>query len=196
MIPVGNPWGYGRYLVNNSSGYYNSNGVNINRNYDTPGWTTSDTNYGDIETFGSYAGCEIETQHIMNTMQLCKPSVGISMHGLGYPEEYRGLTDNGYFIYQGQGFDKSRMYKVAETLYSSYCLSRGASVDYAQHYEKCGKSPAYIQYVGAIGGLTETICWEAGTENEYTSIAMEQAYTQLLLLLQTWCEEALEKITK
>lgn len=195
MIPVGNPWGYGRYLVNNSSGYYNSNGININRNYDTPGWATSDTNYGDVETFGEYAGSEIETQHIMNTMQLCKPAVGISMHGLGYPTEYRGLTDNGYFIYQGQGFSTSRMYKVAETLYTAYGLSRGPDTDYAEHYENCGKSPAYIQYVGAVGGLTETICWEAGTENEYTPIAMEQAYTQLLLFLQTWCEEALEKMS-
>ena len=198
MIPVGNPWGYARYLNTNQSernGYCNANGVNINRNYDTPGWATSDTNYGDVETFGVYAGSEIETQHIMNTMLLCKPSVGISMHGLGYPEEYRGLIDNGYFCYQGQGFDKDRMYKVAETLFSSYGLSRSVDTEYASHYEMCGKSPAYIQYVGAVGGLTETICWEVGTENEYTSMAMEQAYSQLLIILQNWCEEAIEKIS-
>lgn len=197
MIPVGNPWGYGRYLNQNQSersGYYNSNGININRNYDTPGWAISDTNYGDTSTFGTYPGCEIETQHIMNTMRLCNPNVGISMHGLGYPPEYRDILDNGYFIYQGQGFDSSRMKKIIETLYSSYHLGGGASVDYGQHYNSCGKSPAYIQYCGAVGGLTETICWECGTENEYTSTTMEQAYTQLLLFLQTWCEEYLEKI--
>ena len=193
MIPVGNPWGYGRYLDNNSSGYYNSNGVNINRNYDTPGWATSDTNYGDVETFGAYAGSEVETQHIMNTMQLCKPSVGISMHGLEFPLQYKDLPDNGYFIYQGCGFDVSRMANIAETLYSVYGLGASGETDQAQHYNNCGKSPAYIQYVGAVGGLTETNCWEAGTNNEYTAIAMEQAYTQMLLFLQTWCEEALEK---
>lgn len=193
MIPVGNPWGYGRYLVNNSSGYYNSNGININRNYDTPGWATSDTNYGDVETFGEYPGCEIETQHIMNTMQLCKPQVGISMHGLEVPAQYRDLPDNGYFIYQGCGFDSSRMANIAETLYSAYSLAASGETDQGQHCNNCGKSPAYIQYVGAVGGLTETICWEAGTSNEYTSMAMEQAYTQLLLFLQTWCEEALER---
>lgn len=191
MIPVGNPWGYARYLVNNGSGYYTSTGVNINRNYDTPGWSTSDTNYGDRETFGAYPGSEIETQHIMDTMRLCKPAVGISMHGLGLPPEYADLPDNGYFIYQGQGFDSTRVHKIAETLYSSYGMGPGTSIDYAQHYEMCGKSPAYIQYTGAVGGLTETICWEAGTSNEYTARAMEQAYTQLLLFLQTWCEEAL-----
>ena len=196
MIPVGNPWGYARYLVNNGSGYYNSNGVNINRNYDTPGWSTSDTNYGDAETFGAYPGSEIETQHIMDTMRLCKPAVGISMHGLGFPPEYADLPDNGYFIYQGQGFDSARVHKIAETLYSSYCLGPGTSVDYAQHYEMCGKSPAYIQYTGAVGGLTETICWEAGTSNEYTARAMEQAYTQLLLFLQNWCEEALQRTSE
>lgn len=194
MIPVGNPWGYAKYLDNNGSGYYNSNGININRNYDTPGWSTSDTNYGDTDTFGAYPGSEIETQHIMNTIQLCKAAVGISMHGLGLPEEYKDMSDNGYFIYQGQGFSSARVHKIAETLYSSYALGPGTSVDYAQHYEMCGKSPAYIQYAGAVGGLTETICWEAGTNNEYTSIAMEQAYTQLLLFLQTWCEEALSKV--
>lgn len=195
MIPVGNPWGYERYLTNNSSGYYNSNGININRNYDTPGWDTSDTNYGDVETFGEYAGSEVETQHIMNTMQLCKPAVGISMHGLELPPEYSSLKDNGYFIYQGCGFDSSRIQNIAETLYSAYSLGADSSIDQAQHYNNCGKSPAYIQYVGAVGGLTETICWEAGTPNTYTSIAMEQAYTQLLLFLQTWCEEAIEKMS-
>lgn len=195
MIPVGNPWGYGRYLVNNSSGYYNSNGININRNYDTPGWATSDTNYGDVETFGSYAGCEVETQHIMNTIRLCNADVGISMHGLGLPTEYKDLPDNGYFVYQGQGFEASRVDKIAETLFSAYGLGINWSTDYAQHYEMCGKSPAYIHYAGAVGGLTETICWEVGTSNTYTPLAMEQAYTQLLVFLQTWCEEAIEKMS-
>jgi hypothetical protein len=193
MIPIGNPWGYDRHLNGNGNGYYNSNGININRNYDTPGWATSDTDYGDVETFGAYAGSEIETQHIMNTMQLCKPAVGISMHGLELPDEYKNLPDNGYFIHQGCGYDSKRITGIAETLYSAYNLAADADIEQTNSSDNCGKSPAYIQYVGAVGGLTETICWEAGTNNVYTAVAMEQAYTQLLLFLQTWCEEALEK---
>ncbi len=197
MIPVGNPWGYARYLESgNTSGYYNSNGININRNYDTPGWSTSDTNYGETETFGAYPGCEVETQHIMNTMQLCRPKVGISMHSPGFAPEYKNMPDNAYFIYQGQGFDSARVHKVTEALYSNYGMGGAADVGYAQHYEMCGKSPAYIQYVGAVGGLTETVTQENGTNNTHTSIAMEQAYTQMLLFLQTWCEEALQKASE
>ena len=193
MIPVGNPWGYARYLVNNGSGYYNSNGININRNYDTPGWSTSDTNYGDVETFGAYPGSEIETQHIMDTMQICRPTVGISMHSPGFPSDFKDMPDNAYYIFQGCGFDAGRLGKVAETLYSAYNLGATGDNNPADSYEMCGKSPAYIQYTGAVGGLIEIVPQEAGTNNTYTSIAMEQAYTQLLLFLQTWCEEALNK---
>ena len=200
MIPVGNPWGYARYLASgNTSGYCNSNAVNINRNYDTPGWETSNTDPqgGTKEdgAFGAYPGSEIETQHIMNTMQMCKPKVGISMHSPGFAPQYKDMPDNAYFIHQGQGYDSERVHKITEALYSNYGMGGSADVGSIQHYENCGKSPAYIQFVGAVGGLTETVTQENGTNNIYTSIAMEQAYSQMLLFLQTWCEEALEKIS-
>jgi hypothetical protein len=200
MIPVGNPWGYARYLTSgNTSGYCNSNAVNINRNYDTPGWETSNTDPqgGTKEdgAFGAYPGSEIETQHIMNTMQICKQKVGISMHSPGFAPQYKDMPDNAYFIHQGQGYDSTRVHKITEALYSNYGMGGSADIGSIQHYENCGKSPAYIQYVGAVGGLTETVTQENGTNNIYTSIAMEQAYTQMLLFLQTWCEEALEKLS-
>lgn len=57
VIPICNPYGFD----NNS--YYNANGVNINRNYDTPGFdgtvTPGTSNYG-----GTVAGSEPETQII------------------------------------------------------------------------------------------------------------------------------------
>lgn len=198
MIPVGNPWGYARYLASgNTSGYCNSNAVNINRNYDTPGWETSNTDPqgGTKEdgAFGAYPGSEIETQHIMNTMHLCKPAVGISMHSPGFAPQYKDMPDNAYFIHQGQGYDAARVQKITETLYSNFGMGGSADVGDIQHYENCGKSPAYIQYVGAVGGLTETVTQENGTNNIYTAIAMEQAYTQMLLFLQCWIEEALQK---
>lgn len=199
MIPVGNPWGYARYLASgNTTGYCNSNAVNINRNYDTPGWETSNTDPqgGTKEdgAFGAYPGSEIETQHIMNTMRLCKPKVGISMHSPGFAPQYKDTPDNAYFIHQGNGYDVSRINRITEALYSNYGMGGSADVGATQDYMQCGKSPAYIQYVGAVGGLTETVTQENNTNNIYTSIAMEQAYTQMLLFLQTWCEEALEKL--
>lgn len=197
LIPVGNPWGFDPSAGTNGAGYNNSRGVNINRNYDTPGWAGSDNNYGDDTTFGAYPGSEIETQHIMNTMHLCKAKVGLSMHGMGLgqykttPTEYtEGL------MWQGCGFDKTRMTRVAEVLFSDYgCVISGhTSLDQSYYY--CGKSPAYIQYVGAVGGLNETPDYETGTLDLYTPTVMEASYTQMLMFLQTWCEEALEKMTQ
>ena len=129
----------------------------------------------------------------MNTMRLCKPNVGISMHSPGFASQYKDKPDNAYFIHQGQGYNSARIHKITEALYSNYGMGGSADVGDIQHYNKCGKSPAYIQYVGAVGGLIEIVTQENNTNNIYTSIAMEQAYTQMLLFLQTWCEEALEK---
>lgn len=194
LIPVGNPWGYDPSSGTTGAGYYNSRGININRNYDTPGWAGSDNNYGDDTTFGAYPGSEIETQHIMNTMHLCKAKVGLSMHGMGLgqykttPTEYtEGL------MWQGCGYDKTRMAKVAEVLFSDYGCVIGGHTTLDQSYYYCGKSPAYIQYVGAVGGLNETPDYETGTLDLYTPTVMEASYTQLLLFLQNWCEEALLK---
>lgn len=194
MIPVGNPWGYDPSAGDSGAGYNNSRCVNINRNYDTPGWAGSDNNYGDDTTFGAYPGSENETQHIMNTMHLCKAKVGLSMHGLGLGQSKTKATEyTEGLMWQGCGYDKSRMTKVAEVLFSDYGQLIGGHTTWDQSYEYCGKSPAYIQYVGAVGGLNEIPDIETGTLDLYTPTVMEAAYTQMLLFLQTWCEEALEK---
>jgi hypothetical protein len=194
LIPVGNPWGYDPSAGDKGAGYYNSRGININRNYDTPGWAGSDTNYGDTATFGEYAGSENETQHIMNTMHLCKAKVGLSEHGMGLGQSKKEATEyTDGLMWQGCGFDKNRMTKVAEVLFSNYGQLIGGHTTWDQSYEYCGKSCAYIQYVGAVGGLNEIPDFETGTLDLYTPMVMEASYTQLLLFLQTWCEEALEK---
>ena len=194
LIPVGNPWGYDPSAGDKGAGYNNSRGVNINRNYDTPGWAGSDNNYGDNTTFGEYPGSENETQHIMNTLHLCKAKVGLSMHGMGLGQSKKEPTEyTDGLMWQGCGYDKTRMTKVAEVLFSDYGQLIGGHTTWDQSYEYCGKSPAYIQYVGAVGGLNEIPDYETGTLDLYTSTVMEASYTQLLLFLQTWCEEALEK---
>lgn len=192
VIPVGNPYG----------GYNNANGVNINRNYDTPGWAGSNTDPAggtkEEGAFGAYAGSEIETQYIMNTIQQAKANVGLSGHGRGVPTDVLGEY-NSSAMYQGCGFDVERMWKVEEALFSMYNFGfqpngQHTTADQtADDAMTAGKSPSYIQYAGAVGGLIEIDDYEVGTLDSFTPLAMEQAYAEVLLVLQNWCEEALNK---
>jgi hypothetical protein len=187
-IPIGNPWGYSEDSID---GYNNANGVNINRNYDTPGWCLGEYDLGGGH--GEYAGSESETQHIMNTIHLCNADVGMSMHGVGHHNETP--TQDGYAQMQGQGFDHSIRRRLEEILTTSYNLGLEADItDYNDPYHT-GKSPSYIQYAGAVGGLTETVPWNALTGEYFDSVAMEAGYTEMLLFLQCWIKEAIEKMS-
>lgn len=195
VIPLGNPYG----------GYNNVNGVNINRNYDTPGWAGSNTDPAggtkEDGAFGAYAGDQIETQYIMNTIQQCKPRAAISCHGRGIPHDVLGEY-NSSATYQGCGFDAERMFKVEEALFTMYNFGFApngqhlpADVGEDESYLNAGKSPSYIEYSGAVGGLIEIDDHEVGTRNSFTPLAMEQAYAEVILVLQNWCEEALLKVS-
>jgi hypothetical protein len=192
VIPVGNPYG----------GYNNANNVNINRNYDTPGWAGSneDPAGGTKEegAFGAYAGSEIETQYIMNTIQQCKAQAAVSCHGRGVPTDVLGEY-NSSAMFQGCGFDPERMYEVEATLFSMYNFGFQPNGQHtitdqtSDNYLNAGKSPSYIEYAGAVGGLIEIDDYEVGTLDSFTPLAMEQAYAEVLLVLQNWVEEALIK---
>ena len=73
LVPIINPYGFtvGKYT--------NSNNVNIDRNFDTPGWgkDTVDTRHG------AYGGSENETQYWMNTCVASKAIVGMANHSYG-----------------------------------------------------------------------------------------------------------------
>jgi hypothetical protein len=192
VIPVGNPYG----------GYNNANGVNINRNYDTPGWAGSDEDpAGGTKAegaFGPYAGSEIETQYIMNTIQQCKAQAAISCHGRGIPTGTLLGEYNSAARFQGCGFDAERMWKVEEALFTMYNFGMNPAWhtiedDSHNNYLNAGKSPSYIEYAGAVGGLIEIDDFEVGTLDRFTPLAMEQAYAEIILTLQNWCEEALLK---
>lgn len=190
IIPVGNPWGYDR--TEEGDGYYNANGININRNYDTPGWSGSDTDVGGgVETFGAYAGSEIETQYIMNTVQNCKANVGISMHGNGAtPVANEHLN----MVVQGCGYDSDRVNKIGDALYCEYgYVFLSADNDETEDYNHAGKSASYMEYACDVGGMFESYEYEPVTMALHTSNVMEYAYTQLLLFLQTWIDEAILK---
>jgi hypothetical protein len=193
VIPLGNPHG----------GYNNANGVNINRNYDTPGWAGSDTDPAggtkEEGAFGAYAGDQIETQYIMNTIQQCKAQTAASFHGRGIPTGTLLGEYNSSARFQGCGFSAERMWKVEEDLFSMYNFGFTPSWhtiedDSHNNYLNAGKSPSYIEYAGAVGGLIEIDDFEVGTLNCFTPLAMEQAYAEVLLVLQNWVEEALEKV--
>lgn len=195
VIPLGNPYG----------GYNNANGVNINRNYDTPGWAGSDTDPAggtkEEGAFGAYAGDQIETQYIMNTIQQCKAQTAVSYHGRGIPTGTLLGEYNSAARFQGCGFDAERMWKVEEALFSMYNFGFTPSwhtIEDDSHNSdlNAGKSPSYIQYAGAVGGLIEIDDFEVGTLDCFTPLAMEQAYAEVMLVLQNWVEEALEKASE
>jgi hypothetical protein len=92
------------------------------------------------------------------------------------------------------------MFKVEEALFTMYNFGFApngqhlpADVGEDESYLNAGKSPSYIEYSGAVGGLIEIDDHEVGTRNSFTPLAMEQAYAEVMLVLQNWCEEALLK---
>lgn len=134
----------------------------------------------------------------MNTIQQCKPKTAMSCHGRGIPADTLDGPYNSHAMYQGCGFDQERMWKVQEHLFSMYSFgftpNHHTTLDEsANSYLSAGKSPSYIEYAGAVGGLIEIDDFEVGTLNTFTPLAMEQAYAEVLLTLQNWVEEALEK---
>lgn len=190
IIPVLNPHGYNWQDTGAQygDGYYNVNDVNINRNYDTPGWAEGpyDTGTGAL---GSYPGSEVETQYAMNTLQLSKAVVGMSLHTVGYLDS-TGTVDNpasnGLCHYQGEGFNTAKIARIAQTMWSNYNL---LFTDYGRTPpDETGKSPAYIHYTGCIGGLVEMQPRESidpvGTDG--SPLAMEGCYTEFLQCLYMW----------
>lgn len=188
-IPIGNPWGYSEDSI---AGYDNGNAVNINRNYDTPGWCLGEYDLG--TGHGEYAGSESETQHIMNTIHLCNADVGMSMHGVGHHNETP--TQDGYIQMQGNGFDSSIRRPIDEIMTTSYNLGLEGDTTVVNDPYHAGKSPSYIQWAGAVGGLTETVPWNALTGEYFDSVSMEAGYTEMLLFLQCWIKEALQKASE
>lgn len=174
VIPVLNPYGFNR---NNSSGYYNANGVNINRNYDCPGWG----NLSDAGPQGAYGGSENETQYAMNTITEAGSAVAVSIHALGHTTAGGNLQCH----YQGNGFSAAKLCDIAEILYTNYGLK---FTDYGTadpESSSGGKSPAYITWAGAKGGILEMQA-EGPHTARYTASVMEANYTLLLQCMHMW----------
>lgn len=199
IIPVANPFGYnmnvtGGNSANNTSGYYNANGCNINRNYDTAGWDVMLANGETQKAMGAYAGSENETQYIMNTMVESGAVVAMSLHGLGGWE--------GYCAHQGQNpngdYNQTKLAKIVTFLKDNY----GYTLRYYDD-EPCmntpditSKSPSYITQCGAYGGIVEMSPDDvnvSGFVHEMKSNVIENAYAQTLNLMAMWLSDYLEQ---
>ncbi|MBQ8523416.1 MAG: S-layer homology domain-containing protein [Clostridia bacterium] len=187
IMPVINPYGFD--LGESSpygTGYYNANCVNINRNYDCPGFGL-ENNAGPC---GEYGGSEIETQYFMNTLAEPNTRVGISLHALGHRTEgvFNGVA-NPFCHYQGNGFDQTKLSRIRAKMRDSYSMSF-TSYNVAP-LETTAKSPTYITKVGARGGIIEMQPMEGDSLRYLTGKAMEANYTLLLDCMWMWITDAL-----
>jgi hypothetical protein len=201
VIPVANPYGYNYNVSDDAntvkSGYYTVNNVNINRNYDTPGW---DHVYNTIasgakSTLGAYAGSEIETQYIMNTMVESGAVVAMSLHGFA--------SGNSQCAHQGQNpgntdYNQDKLAKINGFLKANwgYSLVYYDGAPLQNTPELTSKSPSYITQCGAFGGIVEITPDDnrtSGLKQEANQHVCENAYAQVINLTAMWLSDYLDQ---
>ena len=168
------------------NGYYNSNGINIDRNFDTPGWGNDNTS----GLQGDYAGSENETQYFMNTIAESKAKIVCANHGLGNEiNTSTGEAGCSGHCHWMLGRDNSKytesLKSIGSIMSSNYNLSFS---DYNQAPpELYGKTRSYIDWIGAEGGAVEMNSREgfilAGEGNLHTAKILEADYTLVLQFL-------------
>lgn len=219
VIPVANPFGYNYNLTEDlvpgweswNTGYLTADNLNINRNYDTPGWVFP-KNAGDY--VGSYPGSGNETQYIMNTMVESGAVVAMSLHGLGGAfGGTQGTTGYGHCAQQGQNpdgshYDQAKMDKINELLrehygyelvyYESMTVEPPAAAS-INTPDVASKAPSYITQCGAYGGIVEFQPDDprvSGFKQEMKGKVIENAYAQTINLLAMWLSEYLERSSR
>ncbi len=183
FCPIINPWGFSK----SHQDYRNSNGVNLDRNFDTPGWGL-DPNTQTVH--GAYGGSETETQYFMNTLVESGAIIALANHALGNGIDTTvGENSSAGLCHYMFGRNKSKwtddLGKIAMTMSANYNL---AFTDYGEAPpENWAKTRSYIDWMGAEGGAIEMQSREgfvsAGDGEPYTALVMEAAYTQMLQVL-------------
>lgn len=180
FCPLINPWGYGK-----DNGYTNANVVNVDRNFDTPGWgNDSDTRHGE------YGGSENETQYFMNTLYASGAKIALANHALGD----RLNTETGeavnagmcsYMLGRNQSKYTAPLAEIAETMNVNYGLS---FYDMGQAPgESYGKTRSYMDHIGVEGGAVEMTAIEGYLLHggaRHTAQVMQANYTLMLQFLQ------------
>lgn len=180
FCPIINPWGFDE----THKSYYNSNGVNLDRNLDTPGWG-NDSSYPQ----GEYGGSECEMQYFMNTLVESETKIVMTNHALGTHTNDNGEGANDgkchyMFGRNNRKYDDSLL-SIAETMLANYNLSFS---DYGEAPpESYAKTRSYIDWIGAEGGAVEMQAREGyvsdGTSQLHTSRILEADYTLHLQFL-------------
>ena len=169
VIPVSNPYGF------NNNSRNNGNNVNINRNYDTPGWASqTDTDKG------ASAGSEVETQYIMNTVTAFNPDVALDLHCLGYVNSANDKKCH----YEGHINNSYKINEIARSMKRDYdltCTSYGIG-----DYTTSATGDSYFNYKGIKGLLLEFNARDGvsgGSDNLHTANIMEANYTFMLRII-------------
>lgn len=179
FCPIINPWGYGK-----ENGYVNSNGVNLDRNFDTPGWgNDTDTRHG------AYGGSENETQYFMQTLVESGTKIALANHGLGsHLNDTTGEAVNAgmcaYMLGRNDSKYTSHLAAIAETMNVNYGLSM---YDMGQAPgDSYGKTRSYMDHIGVEGGAVEMSAIDGyllhGGER-HTARVLEADYTLMLQFL-------------
>jgi hypothetical protein len=169
LIPCANPYGLQHHTRTNGRG------VNLNRNYCTPGWASQPDS-----DKGSYAGDQSETQFVMNTVAYFGANVAIDIHCLGYVN----AVSEGKTHYQG-------FIPNAELNSGIYEIMRSLSFTYTNYGEAAPLTSAqgsdWLNYIGVSGGLIEMNAGFAeGNGLQHTAEIMEVDFTLLLNTLRLW----------
>lgn len=187
FCPVVNPWG----LHKDNKAYYNSNGVNLDRNFDTIGWGNCPT-YPNAQ--GAYGGSENETQYFMNTLVASKCKVAMCNHsyGQGVDSATGEAVSAGICSYM-MGRNKSKytesLLKIAEIMACNYNLVFNDNGEAPP--ENWAKTRSYFEWIGVDGVALEinsrdgfiTDPTNEAQGKQFTARVMEAGYTQVLQTL-------------
>lgn len=187
FLPIINPWGYD----NTHKSYYNSRGVNLDRNLDTPAWGSDTSN-----PQGDYGGSEAEMQYFMNTLVESGTKIVMANHALGTQTNSTGEGANSGRCHYMLGRNNSKYDKdllaIAETMLANYNLF---FTDYGQAPpESYAKTRSYIDWIGAEGGAVEMQAREGyvleGNAKLHTARILEADYTLHLQFLHMLIKNA------
>ncbi len=180
IIPVLNPYGFD---IGGDYGRYNYNVVNINRNYDTPGWAA----IADSDK-GQYGGSENETQYAMNTFMESHADVGLSIHCLGISS-----ANNFKCHYESLSRDLNNnlITVMREQMLNGYNLKLSPYT--LKPWDEGAESSSYISHF-CPGGLMEmnAVYGDYQLGDAYDKKIVEADYTLLLNLLYMWLQKAID----
>lgn len=190
FCPVVNPWG----LHKNNKSYCNSNGVNLDRNFDTIGWHPQSQEKDNWNT-GDYGGSENETQYFMNTLVASKCKLAMCNHSYGHGiDNATGEAVSGGICSYMLGGNKPKytesLLKIAEVMASNYNLLFNQNSDIATP-NTSAKTRSYFEHIGIDGVALEInsrdgFITDPNNEakgKQFTARVMEAGYTQLLQVL-------------